>query len=78
MYPIPNSQVGNQKNILKVVHEADNSSGHESGMQRIPPNMLSAQVIGGSPGPQQLISPSGSQMSNQIMPNGAYQPIQYV
>lgn len=32
MYPIPNSQVGNNKNILKVVHEADNSSGHESGM----------------------------------------------
>ena len=79
MYPIPNSQVSNQKNILKVVHEADNSSGHESGMQRMP-NMLNAQSIGGSPGPLSLISPSngGSQMGNQMIPSNNQQPMQYV
>jgi hypothetical protein len=38
MYPMPNNQAGS-KNILKVVHEADNSSAHESNqMQRFSPS----------------------------------------
>ena len=42
------------------------------------PNMLNAQGIGGSPVQLQLISPSGSQMGNQMMPANNQQPIQYV